>query len=246
MPSTPQTVINCGHRGASGHAPENTLAAIRLAMAMGAQMVEIDVQQTADDQLVLLHDDSLRRTTNGNGLLWQKKLVELQGLDAGGWFDAKFAGEPLPTLEQTIALVRGKIKLNIEVKLHGHERNIAKLVVEVIRREGFATECLITSFGHAVADEIKQLAPELRVGYIFGPREFREAVFTAPVEVLSAHYSLVNAEFMRKARATGKAVHVWTVNDKDLMTRLIDLGVEAIITNYPDRLAEVLQTTAEE
>lgn len=241
MPTNPQTVINCGHRGAAGHAPENTLAAIRLAMAMGAQMVEIDVQQTADDQLVLLHDDSLSRTTNGTGLLWQKHASELQTLDAGRWFSAEFAGEPLPTLAQTIALVRGKIKLNIEVKLHGHERNIAKLVVEAIRRAGFAPECLITSFGHAVADEIKQLAPELRVGYIFGPREFREAVFSAPVEVLSAHYSLVNAEFMRKARAAGKAVHVWTVNDKALMTRLIDLGVEAIITNYPDRLTEVLR-----
>ncbi|MDZ7267203.1 MAG: glycerophosphodiester phosphodiesterase family protein [candidate division KSB1 bacterium] len=245
MSITPQSVINCGHRGASGHAPENTLAAIRLAMAMGAQMVEIDVQQTADDQLVLLHDDSLRRTTNGSGLLWQKRAAELQTLDAGRWFSAAFAGEPLPTLAQTIALVRGKIKLNIEVKLHGHERNIAQLVVDTIRRENFVQDGLITSFGHAVADEIKQLAPELRVGYIFGPRELHETVFTAPVEVLSAHYSLVNEEFMRKARTAGKAVHVWTVNDKALMTRLIALGVEAIITNYPDRLSEVLRAQAQ-
>lgn len=242
MPAHLQTTINCGHRGASGHAPENTLAAIRLAMEMGAQMTEIDVQQTADDQLVLFHDDSLARTSSGRGLLWQKNLVELKMLDAGSWFNAKFAGEPLPTLAEAIALVRGKIKLNIEVKLHGHERNIAQLVVETIRREQFEQECIVTSFGFEVADEIKRLAPELSVGYIFGPREYREEVFSSNVEVLSTHHSLVDAAFVQKARAAGKEVHVWTVNEKPLMNKLLDLGVDAIITNYPDRLAEVLES----
>ncbi|KAA0229489.1 glycerophosphodiester phosphodiesterase [candidate division KSB1 bacterium] len=242
MPAHLQTTINCGHRGASGHAPENTLAAIRLAMEMGAQMTEIDVQQTADDQLVLFHDDSLARTSSGRGLLWQKNLAELKMLDAGSWFNAQFAGEPLPTLAEAIALVRGKIKLNIEVKLHGHERNIAQLVVETIRREQFEQECIVTSFGFEVADEIKRLAPELSVGYIFGPREYREEVFSGNVEVLSTHHSLVDAAFVQKARAAGKEVHVWTVNEKPLMNKLLDLGVNAIITNYPDRLAEVLKS----
>lgn len=234
-------VINCAHRGASGHAPENTLAAIRMALAMGAHMSEIDVQQTADDRLVLLHDDELGRTTNGTGFLWQKTYDEVKKLDAGSWFGAKFSGEPLPTLEEVIAAVRGKIKLNIEIKLHGHERNVAQLVVDTIRRERFQSECIVTSFGHAVADEIKQLAPELQVGYIFGREEYHEGVFSGGVEVLSANHSLIDAEFMRKARAAGKQVHVWTVNEAALMRRLLDLGVDAIITNYPDRLAEVLR-----
>ena len=239
------TFTNCAHRGASGHAPENTLAAMRTAMAMGAHMSELDIQQTADDRLVLLHDDELERTTNGTGLLWQKTWAELQTYEAGSWFAPEFAREPLPTLEEVFALVRGKMKLNIEVKLHGHERDIAKLVVATIRREKFEHECIVTSFGHRVADEIKALAPELKVGYIFGKEEYHEGVFSGPVEVLSANHYLISPEFMRQARAAGKTVHVWTVNEKPLMHRMLDLGVDAVITNYPDRLAEVIRERAE-
>ena len=231
----------CAHRGASGYAPENTLAAIRMAMEMGAGMCEIDVQQTADDHLVLLHDDSLERTTNGTGFLWQKTLAELKTYEAGSWFNSKFAGEPLPTLEEAMALVRGRMKLNIEVKLHGHERDVARLVVDTIRRKKFENECIVTSFGHQVADEIKTLAPELQVGYIFGREDHHEGVFTGPVDLLSANHHLVDADFMQKARAAGKQVHAWTVNEKPLMRRLLTLGVDAIITNYPDRLMEVVK-----
>jgi glycerophosphoryl diester phosphodiesterase len=241
MQTHSRQVINCAHRGASGHAPENTLAAVRVAMGMEAQMAEIDIQQTADDRLVLLHDDELNRTTNGEGFLWQKNYDELKRLDAGSWFDAKFAGEPLPTLEEVIALARGKIKLNIEVKLHGHERNIAKLVVDTIRRENFQQECIVTCFGHAVADEIKKLAPELQVGYIFGTEEYHEGVFSGGADLLSANHRLISPEFMQKARAANKQVHVWTVNDTLLMQRMLDFGVDAIITNYPDQLAEVMR-----
>ncbi len=198
------TFTNCAHRGASGHAPENTLAALQLAMEVGAQMSELDIQQTADDRLVLLHDDELERTTNGSGLLWQKTLAELKNYEAGSWFAPQFDGEPLPTLEEVFALARGKMKLNIEVKLHGHEREIAKLVVETIRREKFEKECLVTSFGHHVADEIKALAPELKTGYIFGKEEYHEGVFNGPVEVLSVNHYLISPEFLRKARAAGK------------------------------------------
>lgn len=238
--SNVHTFVNCAHRGASGHAPENTLAAMRAAITMGAQMAELDVQQTADDRLVLLHDDDLERTTNGSGLLWQKTLAELQTYEAGEWFAPEFAGEPLPTLEEVMALVRGKMKLNIEVKLHGHERDVARLVVETIRRENFQNECIVTSFGHHVVDEIKALAPELTLGYIFGPEEYHESVFHGPVEVLSVNHYLISAEFMHKARASGKQVHVWTVNEKPLMQRMMHFNMDAIITNFPDRLAEVI------
>ncbi len=244
MHSNLATFINCAHRGASGHAPENTLAAMRVAMEMGAHMSELDIQQTADDRLALLHDDDLDRTTSGSGMLWQKPLAELQTYETGSWFAPQFAGEPLPTLEEVMALVRGKMKLNIEVKLHGHERDIAKLVVDTIRREKFEQECIVTSFGHNVADEIKALAPELKVGYIFGKEEYHEGVFEGPVEVLSVNHYLVSEEFMARARAAHKEVHVWTVNEKSLMHRMMDLGVEAIITNYPDRLAEVMEERA--
>lgn len=230
---------NCAHRGASGHAPENTLASFRLAMEMGAEMCELDVQQTADNRLVVMHDDTLNRTTSGRGALSERTLAELQEYDAGSWFDARCAGEKLPALEDVIALVRGKTQLNIEVKMHGRERDLAALVVETIRRESFEQECVVTSFDWKIADEIKSLAPDLPVGYIFGWREFAEEIFDGPADLLSAHYSLVDAAFLSRARDAGKKVHVWTVNYKWLMRRLLKLGVDGIITNYPERLQEV-------
>lgn len=239
LPVTRKPLV-CAHRGASGYAPENTLAAMKLAMEMGANMAELDVQQTADDHLVVIHDDRLERTTTGRGFVWQKTLPELRGLDAGGWFDMHFRGEPLPTLDQVIALVRGKMKLNIEVKLHGHERDIARLVIEAIRRHKFEKECIVTSFGHRVADEIKARAPDLVVGYIFAKDQFSDSLFDGPVDVLSAHYSLVDEAFVHRARAAGKQVHVWTVNRESDMRRMINLGVDAIITNYPDKLRQIV------
>lgn len=239
-PSNLTTFINCAHRGASGHAPENTLSSMQKAIEMGAHMSELDVQQTADDELVLFHDDKLNRTSTGKGYLWEKTLAELRVLDAGSWYAKEFTGEPIPTLEEVIELVRGKMHLNIEVKLHGHERNVAKLVVDKIRQANFGEECIVTSFGHAVADSIKALAPELTVGYIFDHSQYSEAVFETKVDLLSSNYRLVDASFIQKARAASKQVHVWTVNDKATMHKMMDLGVDALITNYPDRLAEVI------
>lgn len=232
--------MNCAHRGASGHAPENTLAAFGLAMEMGADMCELDVQQTADNRLVVIHDDTIDRTTNGKGNLWEMTLAELQRFDAGSWFAPRFAGEKLPSLEQVIDLVRGKAQLNIEAKMHGHERNMASLVIETIRREKFENECVVTSFDWRVADALKTLTPELKVGYIFGWKEFSTKVFDGSVDLLSAHYSLIDTAFLAQAQASGKRVHVWTVNHKWLIRRLrLKLGVDGIITNYPERLREV-------
>jgi glycerophosphoryl diester phosphodiesterase len=233
--------FRCAHRGASGHAPENTLAAIRLAMEMGAEMCELDVQQTADDRLVVMHDDALDRTTNGKGNVWEITLAELQKYDAGSWFDPRFAGERLPALEEVIALVRGKMQLNIEAKIHGHERNVASLILETLQRERFEEQCVVTSFDHKIVDEIKTLAPELQVGYIFGWREFSAGVFSGKVELLSTHYSLVDTAFLERAHAAGKKVHIWTVNDQWLMRRMLEMGADGIITNYPDRLTAISQ-----
>ncbi|MGH7596726.1 MAG: glycerophosphodiester phosphodiesterase [bacterium] len=228
--------FRCAHRGASGHAPENTLAAIRLAIEMGAEMCELDVQQTADDRLVVMHDDTLDRTTNGKGNVSEMTLAELQQYDAGSWFDPRFAGEKLPALEEVVALVRGRMQLNIEAKIHGHERNVPSLIVETLRRERFDDECVVTSFDHKVVDEIKILAPELKVGYIFGWREFYAGVFARKVELLSTHFSLVDTTFLKRTRAASKKVHVWTVNGQWHMRRMIEMGVDGILTNYPDRL----------
>ena len=231
--------INCAHRGASGHAPENTIAAVEKAIALGAGMAEIDIQQTADDRFAVFHDDTLERTTNGSGPLWEKTLAELQALDAGSWFGPEYIGERIPSLEDVLETTCGRLPLNIELKLHGHERQLVDLVIRTLHDNNIEDRCLrnslVTCFDHRVAVAVKQADRALTVGAILGRQQDTDRIFALPVDVLSAEKSLVDADFMAAARRAGKQVHVWTVNDPEDMRRLIDLGVDAVITNYPDR-----------
>ncbi len=231
--------INCAHRGASGHAPENTIAALEKAIAMGATMAEIDIQQTADDRFAVFHDENLDRTTNGAGPLWEKTLAELQTLDAGSWFGPKCAGKRIPSLEEVLETTRGRLPLNIEQKLHGHERQLVDLVIRTLHDNNIEDHCtrpgLVTCFDHRVAVAVKQADRALTVGAILGRQQDAEGIFALPVDVLSAEKSLVDEDFMAAARRAGKQVHVWTVNEPEEFSRLIDLDVDAVITNYPDR-----------
>ncbi len=235
--------INCAHRGASGHAPENTIAALKEAIALGAAMAEIDIQQTADDRFAVFHDDLLDRTTNTQGPLWQKTLAELQTLDAGSWFGPGYAGERIPSLEEVLETTRGRLPLNIELKLHGHERRLVDLAIRTLHDNNIEDHCpdfapnngLVTCFDHQIAAEIKQADPTLTVGLILGRRQNLAGIFTTPVDVLSVEKFLVDEAFMTAAREAAKKVHVWTVNDPEEMRRFIDFGVDAVITNYPDR-----------
>jgi glycerophosphoryl diester phosphodiesterase len=231
--------INCAHRGASGHAPENTISAVEKAIDMGADMVEIDIQQTADDRFAVFHDILLDRTSSGTGPLWEKTLAELKALDTGSWFGPDWVGERIPSLDEVLEITRGRVSLNIELKLHGHERGVVELAIRALHDNNIEDHCprksLVTCFDHTIAIEIKRANPTLTVGAILGPDEYSTGVFDAEVDVLSMEKSLVDEDFMTLARATGKEVHVWTVDDTDNMRRLIDLGVDAVITNYPDR-----------
>ena len=237
-------VIITAHRGASGLAPENTLAAFRKAMELGADFSELDVTMTKDGKLILLHDDTLERTTNDSGNVWDYTLEELKQLDAGLWFGGKFEGERLPTLAEVIELVKGKMKLNIEIKVNGHEPGIVEKVVETVRNKGFTKQCIITSFDSATVERVMEIAPEIPAGFIFN-EDYPEDVFDGKWPILSVKYKIVDAAFLEKARASGKEVHVWTVNKEDEMRRLIDLGVDGIITNFPNRLIEVLESPAD-
>lgn len=229
------------HRGASGLAPENTIAAIQEAIKYRANYAEIDVHLTADGEVVLMHDDSVNRTTNGEGNIWELTMEELEGLDAGSWFSAEFAGEPVPTLRDVIRLASGKIKLNIEIKVSEEEPDIASAVVGIIRTENFTRFCMVTSFDRETVEEVRRIAPEIVTGLIFG-RDYPADVMEGEWEVLSCNQEIVNQNFVNRAKEEGKIIHVWTVNDEMTMMRLIDLKVDGIITNYPGLLYEVLAT----
>jgi glycerophosphoryl diester phosphodiesterase len=232
-------VIVTAHRGASSVAPENTISAMAAAVEAGADYAELDVRLASDGQVVLMHDGTIDRTTNGTGDLWDYSLAALRELEAGAWFSEEFAGEPIPTLEEVIRFARGRLKLNIEIKTSREEPTIAAAVVEIIRSEECGDACIITSFSRDVVEEVKRIAPEIRTGFIFGG-DYPDDVFDGDWEILSCHHEVVDSTFVARAIEGGKSVHVWTVDERDLMLRLIALGVDGIISNRPALLREVI------
>ncbi len=240
MKKADKKLIITAHRGASGWAPENTLAAFKKAIELDSDYSELDVHLSKDGEVVLLHDENLDRTTDGEGGVWNYTLAELRKLDAGSWFAPEFAGEPLPTLQEVIRLVKGKMKLNIEIKISGNEPSIAEKVVEIVRAENFVHQCMITSFDKTTVIRCKEIAPEIKAGFIFNEKN-TEDYLNGSWEILSCKYTVVNQDFVNSARKAGKQIHVWTVNEKDMMKKIIAFGVDGIITNYPDRLWEVVR-----
>ncbi len=239
---TQKTVLVTGHRGASGLAPENTISAMLKAIEVGADYSELDVQETSDGILVLMHDNSLTRTTGLEKNMWEVDYASLTALEAGAWFDSKFTGEAIPLLESVIDTVRGKMKLNIELKYNKHDKRLAERVVELVERKDFIAECILTSFNFEAIDKVRKLNKTIKVGYIFSKMPDDVDVFTSDVDLLSVNYKLVDKEFVEKAHANKKDIHVWTVNKPEEMQRLINLGVESIITDRPDILVNLLQT----
>lgn len=226
--------INCAHRGASGCAPENTLSAIDKAIRQGADMAEIDVRPTADGKLVLFHDETLQRTSNGQGRVGEHTLTELRRLDAGGWYGSAWQGEIIPELGEVLTATRGRLQLNIELKGFDHNETALMELLRLLSRPEDADRCVVTSFDTELIDELKARVPEMRVGYILGPGEVPSWAFRLRIDLLSVERSLVDAAFMEFATASEKPVHVWTVDDPQDMIHYISLGVDAIITNHPD------------
>lgn len=228
------------HRGASGTAPENTLIAIQRAIEMGAGFAEIDVQETSDGEIILLHDKTLEQTGDVVWNIWETPYDSLKKIEVGSWFAPEYAGEPVPRLADVMDAVKGKIKLNIELKINGHEKELVEKVVDLIHRKNFESQCIVTSFDLQSVRKVRQLDQNLKVGLIFSKYPENVDVFSLDVDLLSVKYTLVDEEFMRKARENGKEVHVWTVNDSEMMQRLLEMGVTSIITNYPGKLKALL------
>ena len=237
-----QKVLVTAHRGASGLAPENTMSAMLKAIEVGSDYSELDVQETSDGVLVLMHDNSLTRTTGLEKNIWEMDYTSLNGLDAGLWYDAKYKGEAIPLLESVMDTVRGKMKLNIELKYNKHDKRLAELVVEMVERKNYINECILTSFNFEAINLVRKLNKNIKVGYIFSKLPEGVDVFTADVDLLSVNYKLVDKKFVEEAHANNKEVHIWTVNEPEEMQRLINLGVESIITDRPDILVNLLQT----
>ena len=230
------------HRAGAGYAPENTLAALRQAIADGADFAEIDVQTTRDGELVILHDGDLKRLAGDPRRVDELSLSELRSLDIGRWKGAAFAGEHAATLGEMVAVAKGRIRLNVELKYNRDDPTLAPLVVELLRREGFLDQCIITSIQYSAVKDAKQLAPEVQVGLIVTKVVGDPVALKA--DFLSMNQDAVSAKLVARAHAHGQQIHVWTVNDHDSMVRMIELGVDSLITDQPADAIELRQSRA--
>ncbi len=229
------------HRGASLEAPENTLSAFRRALDLGVDAVETDVHLSSDGELVVLHESTLDRTTDGHGLVKNHSLAALRRLDAGRWFDERFAGERILTLEETLDVLRA-VRVIIEIK-NGpvYYEGIAARVARVVRRSAHKA-ITVSSFDHPVLREIRRLAPDMETAALFMGRliDPLRLAREAGVSVLHPYWMWITPDLVGTAHAAGLRVEAWTVDEPEHQAHVVSLGVDGIITNQPVRLRSLL------
>uniref|UniRef100_I5AVP6 Glycerophosphoryl diester phosphodiesterase n=1 Tax=Eubacterium cellulosolvens (strain ATCC 43171 / JCM 9499 / 6) TaxID=633697 RepID=I5AVP6_EUBC6 len=219
------------HRGASALYPENTMAAFEGAVEQGADWIELDIQQSRDGQIFVMHDSSFRRTCGVNAYSWQKDYDEISRMDAGSWFDKKFSDQHPPLLSEVIALARlANIRLNIELKPNGHETDFEEGVLDVVKDAHFEKYCVITSQRYQVLERIKELDPEIRTVYVmhlaYGNIERLSAA-----DDFSIEEAFASARLIRRMHSRGHKVYVWTVNNRRSIQTVIQNQGDNIITN---------------
>lgn len=220
-----------GHRGARHEAPENTLASIEVALRAGAAAVEIDVQRSRDGQLVVIHDETLDRTTEGSGLVSDYDLRDLRRLDAG-------QGERIPTLEEVLSCVDGRAELFVELKAPGCEED----VVSEIQARGQVGSCYVKAFNHPWLERIKALEPGLRTACLmYGrPADPAGVVRAAGADVLSLGIALVDARLVEQCHAGGVEVCVWNCNAADEVAGYRAMGIDWLGTDRPTDVCAAL------
>jgi len=237
-------IVNYAHRGASGYRPENTMSAFTYAAQLGATGFETDVQMTADGELVLIHDESLLRTTGVNKLVKDVTLAELKTYDAGSWYSSQFAGEKIPTLDELMELAKAhQLMLNIEIKsgivLYP---DIERKVLNKIEEHGLKQQCIISNFNHYSLAQCNAIDPEVATGILYMEGLYRpwDYAKTLGATALHAPKYAAQAELVAEAKSNGIIYNVWTVNEPREMEALLAAGVAGIITDYPDRLHQLL------
>jgi len=237
------------HRGASGYAPENTLASFDKALEMGADVIELDVHQTLDSVVIVMHDEKLDRTSDKSGLIKNYLWADIKNADAGGWFSAQFAGEHIPTLEEIIRHISGRAKLLIEIKKGGkYYPGIERRTFEIIKACHAESWCMIQSFSDAAVNNFLALHSnlpvyKLAVGnipclplYHDGHAHWGSVLKYKAVTGVNPYRNFARKRLIRKLHERGQQIFVWTVNEEKQIQKFTKRGVDGIITNFPDRV----------
>ncbi|WP_187429714.1 hypothetical protein ROLI_010380 [Roseobacter fucihabitans] len=230
------------HRGAAGLRPENTLASVRKAVEDGADWVEIDVQETAEGEIVVIHDSDFMKLAGVDLKIWDATRADLEQIDIGSWFDPAFAQERTPSLAQVLEAVRDKAKLLIELKYYGHDISLEERTIAVVENAGMADRVATMSLKYPAVEKMKALRPQWSAGVLaataIGDLSRLQADFIA------VSTAMVGPRLVRATRRQGKKLYVWTVNDPLEMSAMMSLGVDGIITDEPALARQVMQTRA--
>jgi glycerophosphoryl diester phosphodiesterase len=231
------------HRGASGHAPENTLAAYERAVQLGAGFIETDLHLTRDARFVAIHDATLERTTNGRGNVRDFTLAELRQLDAGMWFDREFMGQRIPTLEEVLKFGKEHdVIFYLEVKYDAAWGMHHSLVAELHKSQSTA-RTIVISFDEATLTALRMVDSTMMMGLLVDrPREdFAKVAIELGVRQLCPRVDLVTPKFVEDAHRVDLQVATWTADDPEVMRTMAAAGVDGIMSNFPDRLQTVLE-----
>jgi glycerophosphoryl diester phosphodiesterase len=241
------SVMVIAHRGFSGDAPENTLVAFQKAIEVGCDMMELDVHLSRDGQVVVIHDHSLERTTNGRGKVADYTLEELKQLDAGFWFATRFSGEPIPTLKEALQLAKGRILVNIEIKNGSLGQytitDLADRTLQEVEKAAMAEQVIFSSFYPLALDRIQERDSRLWVALLYHKswQSIPQVTGGKSFSILNLRNSYLTKGKIARIHQEGIRVNTYTVNAAAQMERFIRWGVDGIVTNHPDRLIKILQ-----
>ncbi|WP_461369797.1 glycerophosphodiester phosphodiesterase [Candidatus Darwinibacter acetoxidans] len=239
-------VLCLGHRGAPEAAPENTISSFLAAEALGAHGIELDVMLSRDGEIAVIHNYELDATTSGKGPVKDYTMAELKQLDAGSWFHEAFAGERIPTLQEVIEIIDPQTLINIELKTESPATDgLEQAVVKVIQEHDLYDRVVVSSFNPIALLRVKWADKKIPVGLLYAPdlpRFLSEGWFIPLLrpEALHPEIRMVDEKYMEWARKKGYRVNVWTVNEAADLKRMLDLGVDGIITDRPDLLRQIM------
>lgn len=234
------------HRGASAFAPENTMAAFRLARESGADGIELDAKLSADNQIVVIHDQTLDRTTNGKGKVNSTPYSTIKALDAGSWFADGFH-EKVPLLEEVVSELGGQFLINIELTNYSSVNDaLPELVGELVKQYRFIDSILFSSFRPRNLLRIRKVIPTCKVGYLTLPGlvgKISAWIYSKlPFDAIHPHYTHVTETFVQYHHSRGRKLYTWTVNDPLVMKKLLKMGVDGIITDNPGLAKQVRES----
>ena len=235
--------IKIAHRGSSGSYPENTRLAFEKAIEAGADMIEMDCRLSKDGHVVVIHDDRLDRTARAKGFVQGKTLRQLKKLDVGAWLKKSFKGERIQTLEEILEIVSGKVEINLEIKsvLHG-PLGIELKVLFIVSHFDYLERTIFSSFDYQSLRRLRELAPDVRIGVLYGAG-IKDNPFQAAREMnaysLHIQREFATPHFLEEARELGLKSFVWTVNEVKEMEKFLSLGVDGIISDFPEKFWKI-------